>query len=346
MMKKKMFVLVLAVMLGLSSMAFAQGVVNVYNWEDYIQPKVLDLFTEETGIKVNYMRFTTNEDMMVQLEASPSSFDVVFPSDYCVERLINLDLLEKLNYDHIPNAKEIDPNLLNTDYDPTNEYSIPYMWGTVGILYNTTMVEEPVDSWGVLWDTKYANNVFMLDSYRDSLGITLKYMGESMNSRNPIALEKAKDKLIEQKRSGMVKAYQVDETKDKMVGGEGALGLVWSGDAQYAIDLNENLTYAVPKEGSNIWIDAMVIPKGAKNKDNAEKFIDFLSRPDIAQMNCEEIWYSSPNLGAIELMGDEYKNNPTMNPSQEIIDSCEFFHDVHDVAAIYNALWLEIKDAR
>lgn len=346
-MKKSIFAWVLVLLLALGAVASAdKGVVNVYNWEDYIDRKVLDLFTQETGIKVNYMAFTTNEDMMVQVEASPSSFDVVFPSDYCVERLIKLDLLEKINYDNVSSVKEIDPNLLNTDYDPTNEYSVPYMWGTVGILYNVKMVEEPVTSWGILWDSKYANNIFMLDSYRDSLGITLKYMGESMNSRDPLALEKAKDLLIEQKQAGLVKAYQVDETKDKMVAGEAALAVMWSGDAQYAIDLNEDLAYAVPEEGSNIWIDAMVIPKGAKNKENAEKFIEFLCRPEIAQMNCEEIWYSSPNMGAIELMGDEYKNNLTMNPTQDIVDRCEFFHDVHDVAAIYNALWMEVKEAR
>lgn len=345
-MKKNLFALVLVLMLAFGAVGLAEEVVNVYNWEDYIDRKVLDLFTQETGIKVNYMAFTTNEDMMVQVEASPSSFDIMFPSDYCIERLINLDLLEKIDYANVPNAKEVDPNLLNADYDPTNEYSIPYMWGTVGILYNKTMVEEPVTSWGILWDSKYANNVFMLDSYRDSLGITLKYMGESMNSRDPLALEKAKDLLIEQKRAGMVKAYQVDETKDKMVAGEGALAVVWSGDAQYAIDLNEDLAYAVPQEGSNIWIDGMVIPKGAKNKENAEKFMDFLCRPEIAQMNCEEIWYSSPNLGAIELMGGTYKDNLTMNPTQDIVDRCEFFHDVYDVAAIYNTLWMEVKEAR
>lgn len=346
-MKKIFIALVMVFLLAFGGVSLADnGVINVYNWEDYIDREVLEMFTAETGIKVNYMAFTTNEDMMVQLEASPSSFDVVFPSDYCVERLINLDMLEKINYDNIPNAVQINPNLLNTDYDPTNEYSVPYMWGTVGILYNKTMVQEPVTSWGILWDAKYANNVFMLDSYRDSLGITLKYMGESMNSRDPLALEKAKDLLIEQKKAGIVKAYQVDETKDKMVAGEAALALMWSGDAQYAIDLNEDLAYAVPEEGSNIWIDAMVIPKGAKNKENAEKFIDFLCRPEIAQMNCEEIWYSSPNMGAIELMGDDYKNNSTMNPAQEVVDNCEFFHDVHDVAAIYNALWMEVKEAR
>lgn len=345
-MKKVVSLLLLLVLaFSLHGTARAEGVVNVYNWQDYISDEVLALFEKETGIKVNYMRFTTNEDMLVQVEAQPSAFDVVFPSDYIIERLITNDLLEKINFDNVPNVNQTLPSLLNPSYDPANEYSVPYMWGTVGILYNTTMVEEPVDSWAILWDTKYQNNVFMYDSIRDTMGVALKYLGYSMNTRDPFELEAAQQKLIEQKKSGMVKAYQVDEIKDKMVAGEAALALMWSGDAQYAIDLNPDLAYVVPKEGSNIWVDGMVIPKGAKNKENAEAFINFLSRPDIAQMNCEEIWYSSPNTGAIELMGEEYQDNLTMNPTQDIVDRCEFFKDLADFIDLYNALWLEVKSA-
>lgn len=347
-MKKTLLVLsvVLVLSMVVPTFAMADGVVNVFNWEDYICEEVLEKFTEETGIKVNYMGFTTNEDMLVQIEASPSSFDVVFPSDYCVERLIANGLLEKINYDNVPNAVQVLDALLSPDYDPTNEYSVPYMWGTLGILYNTKMVTEPVTSWSVLWDTQYMNNVFMYDSMRDTMGIALKYLGYSMNSRNPLELEAAKEILIQQKQSGVVKAYQVDEIKDKMVANEAALTLQWSGDAQYSIDLNADLAYTVPMEGANIWVDAMVIPKGAKNKENAEIFINFMNRPDIAQLNCEEIRYSSPNKGAIELMGEEYTSNLTMNPTQDIVDRCEFFHDVQDFIDFYNTLWLEVKNAK
>lgn len=346
-MKKWIALLLIACML-VPAAAFAEsaGVVNIFNWEDYIDEQTLEMFTAETGIKVNYMKFTTNEDMLVQVEATPSAFDVVFPSDYCVERMITKGLLEKIDMASVPNVDQVLPELRNASYDPTGEYSVPYMWGTVGILYNKTMVTDPVDSWSVFWDTKYKNNVFMMDSIRDTMGITLKYLGESMNTRDPIALEKAKDLLIQQKQAGIVKAYQVDETKDKMVAGEAALALVWSGDAQYAIDLNEDLDYVVPKEGSNVWVDAMVIPKGAKNKANAEAFINFMSRPDIAKLNCEAIWYSSPNVGAIELMGDEYKNNPVMNPTPDVVQRCEYFNDIQDFIEIYNALWLDIKSAK
>ena len=333
--------------LCLPVVSLAGGVVNVYNWEDYICQDALDLFTEETGISVNMMNFTTNEDMMVQLRNSPASFDVVFPSDYCVERLISENLLEELDFSNIPNLQYIDPNLINPAYDKDNKFSVPYMWGTVGILYNTTMVEGSITSWASLFDVQYRNNVFMMYSIRDTMGIALKYLGYSMNTRDPLEINAAKEALIQQKRAGIVKAYQVDETKDKMVGGEAALALVWSGDAQYAIDLNPDLAYIVPIEGSNIWVDAMVIPRGARNKVNAEIFIDFMCRPDVAQMNCNEIWYSTPNTVAVELMGEDYQNNLTMNPTQDIIDRCEFFNDIEDrYLIIYNTMWNEIMSAK
>ena len=345
---KKIVSLILALLLAcLTLSALADEVVNVFNWEDYIDESVLEDFEAETGIRVNYMRFTTNEDMMVQVEANPGAFDVVFPSDYMVERMLNKGLIEEINFDHIPNFQYILDSLKDPDYDPKSTHSVPYMWGTVGILYNTTKVSDPVDSWGILWNPTYKGQVFMLDSIRDSMGITLRYIGESLNTRDYPVLRAAADKLIEQKSSGMVKAYQVDETKDKMVGGEGALALVWSGDAQYAIDLNPDLDYAVPQEGSNIWVDPMVIIKNAKNLENAEKFIDFLCRPDIAQRNCEEIRYSSPNAGAIELMGEEYASNPVMNPDDETIARCEFFTDIPESAMpLYTTLWNEVKNAK
>lgn len=325
--------------------ASAEEVVNVYNWYDYMDESVFDLFTQETGIKVNKMYFTTNEDMMVQVRVSPGAYDLVFPSDYCVERMIAEGLICELNFDNIPNAQYTSQWLMNPGYDLENKYSVPFMWGTVGILYNTTMVDDPVDSWGILWNEKYANNIFMMDSIRDTMGITLKYLGYSLNTRNPMELKTATDKLVQQKK--LVKAYGVDEIKDKMAVGEAALGVMWSGDALYAMELNEDLAYAVPQEGSNIWVDPMVIPATAKNKENAEKLINFLCRPEIAKMNCEYIWYSSPNTGAIELMGEDYTENSTINPSQDVIDRCEWFHDIPDsFLTVYNTLWGQVKNAK
>ncbi len=346
---KKTLSLVLAAMMLLALLPAAQadGVVNVFNWEDYIDPAVLTLFEEETGVTVNYMNFTTNEDMMVQVRTNPSAFDVIFPSDYIIERMVAEDLLMELDFSKIPSAEGILPSLRHSAYDPDDKYSVPYMWGTVGILYDTTRVQGEVDSWSVLFDEAYKGEVFMLDSIRDSLGLALKYLGYSLNTRDPRELKAAKDLLIKQKEDGIVKAYQVDETKDKMVAGEGILGVVWSGDAQYSINLNPKLAYAVPKEGSNIWVDGMVVPKASKNPENAHLLIEFLTRPEIARMNQDYIQYSTPVQGAIDLLGEDYLNNPNLNPPQETIDNCEFFSDIPpQFMTIYNTLWSDVKNAR
>ncbi|MDD3335729.1 MAG: spermidine/putrescine ABC transporter substrate-binding protein [Eubacteriales bacterium] len=346
---KKVFCFLLVFLLALSlfTVASAEGMVTVYNWEEYISPDAIKLFEEETGITVNMTYFTTNEDMMVQVRNSPSSFDVVIPSDYCTERLLKEGLLEEINFDNVPNYTNIDKALEKQYYDPDAKYTVPYMWGTVGICYNKTMVDEPITSWSVLFDTKYKDNVFMLDSIRDSMGIALKYLGYSMNTVDPLEINAAKELLLKQKKDGIVKAYQVDETKDKMVAGEAALALMWNGDAMYAIALNEDLDFVIPDEGSNIWVDTMIIPKGAKNKENAEKFINFMCRPDIAQMNFDEIWYSTPNLATVELIGEEYTSNHVINPSQEVRDRCEYFHDIDDkLLLVYNTMWTQIKSSK
>ena len=358
---KKGISVILAVLLAVSCLTGLSGcgsskktTLYVYNWGQYISEgddgslDVIAAFEEAyPNIRVQYSTYDSNEIMYSKLSNGGITVDVIIPSDYMIGRMVQEGMLEELNFSNIPNYQYIDDSFKNTSYDPENKYSVPYMWGTVGILYNKDMIPEPNQSWSILWDTQYQKNVFMLDSYRDSMGITLKYLGYSMNSREVPELMAAKDKLIEQKQSGVVKAYQVDETKDKMVAGEAALALMWSGDAQYAIDLNDHLDYFVPSEGSNIWVDGAVILKSARNKENAEKFINFLCRPDIAQMNCEYIWYSSPNKGAIELMGEEYENNHVLNPSQEVQDRCEFFHDIDDTfRKIYENLWMEIKNTK
>jgi spermidine/putrescine transport system substrate-binding protein len=344
---KKLFALMLALALVVGALpALAAEEVNVYNWQDYIDEDVLDLFEEETGIRVNYMGFTTNEDMLAMVSVDPTNYDVIFPSDYIIERMLAMNLLEPLNFENIPNATYTLEWLKTPDYDPDMKYSVPYMWGTVGVLYNQTMVKEPITSWTALWDTDYQQDVFMLDSYRDSIGITLKMMGYSMNERDRTALEAARDKLIEQKKAGIVKAYQVDETKDKMIAGEAAMGVMWSGDAAYSMEYNEDLVYVVPDEGSNVWVDGMCIPKGAKNKTNAEIFINFLCRPDIALMNFEEIWYCTPNQAVVDGLDEETLADPTLFPSEEVIARSEFFHDVGDDVTLYDELWSDVKTAR
>lgn len=317
---------------------------NVYNWGDYIDPEVIEQFEEEFNVKVNYDTFATNEDMYVSIAKGGTSYDVAFPSDYMIERMIAEGLLAKIDKNNIPNLKHIDEDFLDLDFDPNNEYSVPYMWGTVGIVYNKKMVDDEVDSWDILWDEKYKGQILMLDSQRDSIGVALKKLGYSMNTRNLDELEEAKEELIKQKP--LVYAYVGDEVKELMVAEEAALAVVWSGDAVAMMRENENLDYVIPKEGSNIWFDNMVIPKNAQNKELAEEFINFMNRPEIAAKNAEYIGYSTPNAAARELLPDYMKNSRVAYPSDEDIENTEIFLDVKDMLTIYDEIWLEIKSYR
>ncbi len=254
---KKTLASILAVMLVcgmlLGSALAEKRTLTVFNWGDYIDESVLKIFEQETGIKVNYTTFDTNEKMWVKLEKrAPGAYDVIIPSDYMIERLIAMDMLAELDMSKIPNFANIIDWCKSTDYDPENKYSVAYMWGTVGILYDPEQVDGEIDSWGALFDPQYQYGVFMMDSIRDSFGIALTYLGYSLNDHSEEALDAARDLLVKQKEDGIVAGYLVDEAKDKMVAGEAAMALMWSGEAMYAIDLNEDLRYVVPKEGSNI----------------------------------------------------------------------------------------------
>ena len=344
-MKKLSLVLVLALVLcALPFAARAEGTLTVYNWYDYIDESVLDDFTKETGIKVDYVMFTTVEEMYVKMTTGGGKYDIIVPSDYIIERLIKDDMLAPMDFDKMPNARA---NLLDSmwtaDYDVGNAYSVPYMWGTVGILYNTEYVDEEIPSWASLFDPKYKRDVFMLDSIRDTMGVTLKYLGYNLNERSEEALAQVRDLLIKQKNDNIVQGYLVDEVKDKMVGGEAAMAVMWSGDAMYAIEDNDSLVYVVPEEGSNVWIDAMCIPKDSQNYEAALAFIDFMCREDIAARNYDYIHYCSPIRQVVENLDEEEAANPAVNPSQEIIDRCDFFHDIMDYMDVYNKYWMEIR---
>ena len=317
----------------------------VYNWGEYIDPEVLTMFEEETGIDIVYEEFETNEILYPKISSGAIAYDVICPSDYMIQRMIENDLLSEINFDNIPNLKNIGKQYLerSRQFDPENKYSVPYCWGTVGILYNKMMVDEPVDSWSILWDPKYKDNILMQDSVRDAFGVTLKYLGYSLNSIDLDELTEAKNLLIEQKP--LVQAYVIDQVRDKMIGNEAALGVIYSGEAIYTQKENPNLEYVIPKEGSNIWIDSWVIPKNAEHKENAEKFINFLCRPDIAKMNFDYITYSTPNTGARELIEDPaIRNSNIAFPEPEDLVNCETFRFLGDkYDAIYNQLWREVK---
>mgnify|MGYP002571367717 FL=1 len=312
----------------------------VLNWGDYIDEALLTQFEEETGIQVNYTTMATNEEMMVKLEEADCIYDVCFPSDYIIERLIQKDLLHELNKDNIPNLQYIDERFLDLDFDPENKYSVPYMWGTVGILYNTTMVQEPVTSWDILWDETYADQILMYDSIRDTIGVALMKLGYSINTRNEADIQAAEEALIAQKP--IVQAYLGDPIKDRLISG-GAMGIVYSGDAMWCMYENPDLAYAVPETGSNLWFDNIIIPKTSDNTEAAEAFINFLCDPEVAAQNAEYIGYSTPNAAALEILGEEYINDPTYNPPQELLDKCEIFHDLGDFITVYNDAWNRIK---
>ena len=338
-MKFKFIILIAVFILVGCSKKNQDKVLNIYNYGDYIDDKVLTMFTEQTGIKINYDTFATSEDAYTKIKNGGTNYDVVIISDYMVERMIKENLLEPLDFSLIKNYSYIHPRFKNLSFDPENKFSIPYMWGSVGILYNKTMVKN-VQSWGILWDEKYKNQIFMYDSQRDSIGIALKKLGYSLNTRDMKKLYEAKNELVKQKK--IVQAYVGDAVKDKMIGNEGALAVVYSGDALFCQKENHDLDYVIPIEGSNLWFDSAVILKTSHNKLFANLFISFLCKPEIALMNTKYIGYSTVNSGALEKLPEEIKNNKIYWPGDEEFERCEIFRDLGDFIKQYDIIWTEI----
>lgn len=348
-MKRKMTALLLAALMVLALAGCGGGnsgseeVVYVYNWGEYIDESVIPQFEEETGIKVVYDTFETNEAMYPIIEQGQAVYDVVCPSDYMIQKMIANDLLAEINFDNIPNLQYIGQAYMDASqgFDPENKYSVPYTWGTVGILYNTTMVDEPITSWSVLWDEKYSGEILMQKSVRDAFAVALAYQGHSINSTNQDEILAARDLLIEQKP--LVQAYVIDQVRDKMIGNEAAIGVIYSGEYLYCKEENPDLAYVVPEEGSCLWFDSWVIPKNAENKENAEKFIDFLCRPDIALKNFEYITYATANTGAMEQIDEETLNDVGIFADQETMDRCEVFTWLgEETEAFYNECWTQV----
>ncbi len=330
------------------------GELYVYNWGEYIDESVIDQFEEETGIKVTYDMFETNEEMYPIIEAGAVVYDVVCPSDYMIQKMRENDLLAEINFDNVPNVDQIDPAYMemSKSFDPENKYSVPYCWGTVGILYNTKRlselgVEAPT-KWADLWDERLSGEILMQDSVRDAFMVALKKDGFSMNSTSEEELQQARQALVDQKP--LVQAYVIDQVRDKMIGGEAAVGVIYSGEMLYIqeevanLGLDYTLEYVLPEEGTNLWLDSWVIPANAKNKENAEKWIDFLCRPEIAKANFEYITYPTPNKGAFDLLDEELQNNKAVFPDIDSLSNSEVFEYMGDeVDSIYNNLWKEVK---
>lgn len=322
---------------------------RVCNWGEYVsngEDGCLDVLKEFESrfpnIDLQYTTYATNEEIYAKLTSGSANYDVIFPSDYMISRMIQEDMLQKINFDNIPNFSDVMDEFKNLEYDPTNEYSVPYTWGTVGIIYNTTMVEEKVTSWEALWDPKYTNNILMFDNSRDAFGIALKKLGYSQNTTDPARLEEAAEELIKQKE--VLQSYVMDEIFDKMSSGEAVLAPYYAGDGLIMIEDNPDLAFVVPEEGTNRFVDAMVIPKGAREKEAAETFINFMLETDIAMANIEYLGYSTPQKSVYEQLDEEVINDGISYPSEEVLAKCDTFINLPDETNAYmQDLWLDVK---
>lgn len=316
---------------------------TIYNWGDYIDPELLDRFEEETGIKVIYQTFDSNEAMMTKIEQGGTTFDVSIPSEYAISKMKEEDLLISLDHSKIPNLKHIDEDFLNLSFDPDNAYSIPYFWGTVGIVYNPELVGGiEFTSWDDLWDESLRNQILLLDGAREVIGMGLNSLHYSLNDTDEAHLQETKAKL------GMltpnVKAIVGDEIKMLLANEEAAVGLVWSGDASEIMGENEKLDYVVPHEGSNLWFDNMVIPKTARNIEGAHQFINFMLDPEVAAQNTEYVGYSTPNKDALALLPEDISGDERFYPRDELTSKLEVYDNLgKKMLAHYNELFLEFK---
>ncbi len=328
--------------------------INVYNWGEYISDGAdegtLDVnkeFEELTGIKVNYTNYATNEELYAKLKGGAASYDVIIPSDYMISKMIKEGMVQKIDLDNIPNYSYIMDNFRNLEYDPGNEYSVPYTWGTVAIIYDTTVVdidEEDID-WDILWNEDYANQILMFDNPRDAFAIAELMLGYSLNTENEKELKAAAELLKEQKH--IVQGYVMDEVFDKMGSGDALIAPYYTGDAVTILEDNEDLALVIPKSGTNRFIDAMCIPASAKQKEAAEMYINFMCEPDIAYANIDYICYGTPHTAAFDMLDEEVQNDPAIYPDDDFInDKTTVFVNLSDDAnLIMQNLWTEMKSA-
>ncbi len=335
----------LVLMLFTACRAGSNGEVYVYSYGDYFDPSVAEDFENETGIHVVIDTYDTAEEMYTVLENGATEYDCICTSDYMIERLIADGLLDKLNYDNIPDIKNIGAGYLEkTDiFDPGHEYSVPYQAGVAGILYNTKMVgDEKIDSWEDLWNEKFSQQIVMPDSVRDAFMISLRKNGSSLNSTDEEEIKKASQDLITQKP--LVYKYANDSARDLLADGSAAVGVVWNGEYQYTKDLNEDVEFVVPKEGTEFFIDSWVVPKGAANKENAEAWINYLCKAEVAAKNFDYLYYTTPNEAALELIDEEAAAEEAIFPSEETLSRCESLRMLEpEITDLYSKYWKEVK---
>ena len=329
-------------------------VVNVCSWGEYIDESLITQFEEETGITVNYQTAESNEALYSLLKSGAGDYDVVVPSDYMISQLIEEDMLEELNYDNIPNFSLIDERFKNLPYDPENKYTVPYAWGTIGIIYNTDMVDAPITSWGTMFDPAYSGNVLMFRNSRDDLATALLYLGYSLNTTDEAELREAWQLLSDAKQNGVYQSFVMDEIYQKMEGGNAAISAYYAGDYLSMLDnTDEPLAFVIPSEGSNWFVDAMCVLKDAPHKEEAEAWINFIASTEANLANMDYIWYASPNTEALEQYPAYYEElyeeelDPgiyeIMAASQETLDRCQMYLTLpYETRALYNELWTEL----
>lgn len=340
---KKIFLIFISLLFVFSMVSCGNGKkeINFLNYGENIDDETVKLFEEKYNMKVNIETFDDMELMYNKVKTGAVKYDVILVSDALMGRMIDENLLLELNKDNIPNIKEMSKEYLDLEMDPGNKYSVPYMFGTVGIIYNTDYVDEDVDSFDILWNEKYANEIFMFNTYRDTFGVALKKLGYSLNTTNEKEIEEAKQLLLKQKP--LVKKYESDLGTELIQSGETYVNMIWSGEGLNLQDEYPNLKYIVPKEGANFWIDSLCIPKNSKNIDGAEKFINFVSGKESALRIADKIGYTTPNEKAKNAQPDKIKNNPNAYMDKELMDRCELYKDFPaDVKEKYDEAWTEV----
>ncbi len=317
--------------------------ITFFNYGENIDNETLKQFEKEYGIKVKMDTFDDMDTMHMKLAGSDVKYDVILVSDALMPKMIEEGLLQEINKDNIPNIAQMDEAYLDLSMDPGNKYSVPYMFGTIGIIYDKNVVTEEVDSWDILWDEKYKDKIFMFDTYRDTIGVALKKLGYSMNSDNPEELEAAKELLLEQRKLVDPK-YGVDNGTTMIATGDTAINMIWSGEGLNLQDEYPNLVYTIPKEGANFWIDSLCIPANAVNVEGAEKFINFVSGKESALRIADEIGYTTPNKEARLEQPEHVRNNPNAYMSKEMMDLCEIYTPLSlEVKQMYDSVWTQIK---
>jgi spermidine/putrescine transport system substrate-binding protein len=315
----------------------------VINWSYYVAENTIPDFEKEFGVKVVYDNYSSNEELLARLQTGATGYDLIFPSDYMVGIMREEGLIEKLDLENVPNLKNIDEKFRDLPFDPGNAYSIPYLWGTTGVGFNTDKVTEEVDSWNILWDEKYKGRISMLDDMRGLANPALKLLGYSINTTDPEKIKEAKELLIKQKP--LVKLYTSETYIEFLKSGDIWLSQGYSGDVFQVMKENKTMKYVIPREGSDIWVDNMCIPKGARNKYTAEVFMNYLLRPEVSAGVSNFTWYANPNVASHQFIKPEILNNPSIYPSKEVLDKCEFQKDAGDATELYEELFNEVKSA-